>query len=81
MSEQTATEEHVVPDRIEVAPATAPLGADERNPVVFDVDDLSVYYGTFRAVRDVARVREEPERPHATRRSSSPSTAICSTPR
>ena len=34
--------------------ATRPL-QDEQNelPVVFDVDELSVYYGTFRAVRDV----------------------------
>ena len=28
-------------------------GADAPAPVVFDVKDLSVYYGSFRAVRDV----------------------------
>jgi phosphate transport system ATP-binding protein len=39
--------------RLDVAPAEEPAVDDER-PVVFDVKDLSVYYGSFRAVRDVA---------------------------
>ena len=38
-----------------VAPPTAqPARADDANPVVFDVSDLNVYYGSFRAVKDVA---------------------------
>ena len=38
------------------APETSvrpPAGESTELPVVFDVDDLSVYYGNFRAVRDV----------------------------
>ena len=35
-------------------PASAPTpDVAESRPIVFDVDDLEVYYGTFRAVRDV----------------------------
>ena len=47
-----------VPDvdvSVNVAPAvTASDPASGDNPVVFDVKDLAVYYGAFRAVRDVA---------------------------
>ena len=39
--------------RVDVTPREEPSVDDER-PVVFDVKDLSVYYGSFRAVRDVA---------------------------
>ena len=34
-------------------PTEAPVAANDANQVVFDVEDLSVYYGDFRAVRDV----------------------------
>ena len=27
--------------------------ADDTNPLIFDISDVSVYYGDFRAVRDV----------------------------
>src|SRR5262249_13401581 len=42
--------------RVDVAAADHPEDhpADDSYPVVFDVQDLSVYYGSFRAVRDVA---------------------------
>jgi phosphate transport system ATP-binding protein len=40
-------------DEIRVTPDVAPHDASNANPVVFDVDDLSVFYGAFRAVRDV----------------------------
>ena len=52
----TETELRKVPEvdlRLDVAPAEEPVAEDER-PVVFDVKDLSVFYGSFRAVRDVA---------------------------
>ncbi len=35
------------------APTTQSARADDTNPVVFDVSDLDVYYGSFRAVKDV----------------------------
>jgi phosphate transport system ATP-binding protein len=31
----------------------APTQADDANPLIFDISDLSVYYGDFRAVRDI----------------------------
>jgi phosphate transport system ATP-binding protein len=42
--------------RLEVTPAgdSEDAAAEDQRPVVFDVKDLSVYYGSFRAVRDVA---------------------------
>jgi len=55
MTEQTATEERLRVDdeRATELAVTMQGGADDNNPVVFDVDDLTVYYGDFRAVRDV----------------------------
>jgi phosphate transport system ATP-binding protein len=50
--EERALPEHVDPN-LDVHPHVAPHDASADNPVVFDVDDLSVYYGTFRAVRNV----------------------------
>src|SRR4051812_42880854 len=54
----TDTGIHVAPDvdlTVNVGPLTAQSeGADEDGPLVFDVDGLSVYYGSFRAVRDVS---------------------------
>jgi phosphate transport system ATP-binding protein len=49
----TSTDEHheVAVNELEVA---SPAPAEEEGPIVFDVDDLSVYYGDFRAVRDAA---------------------------
>ncbi|MEY2459878.1 MAG: phosphate transport system ATP-binding protein [Acidimicrobiaceae bacterium] len=42
--------------RIDVAttPESADAPMEDERPVVFDVKDLSVFYGSFRAVRDVA---------------------------
>jgi phosphate transport system ATP-binding protein len=37
----------------EPAPITEAVPQTDEQPIVFDVDDLSVYYGQFRAVRDV----------------------------
>jgi phosphate transport system ATP-binding protein len=42
-----------VSDEISVTPDVVHHDASNAHPVVFDVSDLSVYYGTFRAVRDV----------------------------
>jgi phosphate transport system ATP-binding protein len=43
-----------VDENVEVTPVVGQVGDGERSPeVVFDVADLSVYYGAFRAVRDV----------------------------
>jgi phosphate transport system ATP-binding protein len=42
-----------VTDDIQVTPAVQHHDASDANPVVFDVEGLSVYYGSFRAVRDV----------------------------
>ena len=39
---------------IEVAPTVLHHDASDSHAIVFDVDDLSVYYGSFRAVRDVS---------------------------
>jgi phosphate transport system ATP-binding protein len=38
---------------VDVHPHVAPHDASEANPVVFNVADLSVFYGQFRAVRNV----------------------------
>ena len=44
----------VLPERLTVQLDRAPEDvSDEQREVVFDVDDLSVYYGDFRAVRNV----------------------------
>jgi phosphate transport system ATP-binding protein len=54
---QTETELRDVPDvdlTVNVTPVVEGTSADDDYPVVFDVKDLSVYYGSFRAVRDVA---------------------------
>jgi phosphate transport system ATP-binding protein len=49
-----ATKETVnVDEQLDVHPSLPPHDASDANPVVFDVDDVSVYYGAFRAVRDV----------------------------
>jgi len=46
----TVTEQRTL---VEIAPAvSAPSDVDD-HPVVFDVKDLDVYYGAFRAVRDI----------------------------
>ena len=50
---ERALPDHVNPN-LDVHPHVGEHGASEEHPVVFDVDDLSVYYGSFRAVRDVA---------------------------
>jgi phosphate transport system ATP-binding protein len=53
---QTETEIKQVPDvdlTIDVTPKVENTSADDDYPVVFDVKDLSVFYGSFRAVRDV----------------------------
>jgi len=49
-SDQTPQESHAASIRTEVAERDADRPQGE---VVFDVDDLSVYYGNFRAVRDI----------------------------
>jgi phosphate transport system ATP-binding protein len=41
-------------DELSITPSVGVTDASEGHPVVFDVDDLSVYYGSFRAVRDVS---------------------------
>jgi phosphate transport system ATP-binding protein len=54
---QTETELKDVPDvdlTVDVTPTVEATSADDNYPVVFDVKDLSVFYGSFRAVRDVA---------------------------
>jgi phosphate transport system ATP-binding protein len=43
----------VVDRAVDVRPEIAVVGSTADSPVVFDVMDLSVYYGAFRAVRDV----------------------------
>src|SRR4051812_11785491 len=51
------TETKDLPDvdpTVNVAPRVDSTDADDALPVVFDVKDLAVYYGSFRAVRDVA---------------------------
>jgi phosphate transport system ATP-binding protein len=55
---RTDTETTALPDvdlTVNVTPVigAAAASADDSRPVVFDVKDLSVYYGSFRAVRDV----------------------------
>jgi phosphate transport system ATP-binding protein len=40
-------------DRVSVRDARPELGAETAKDVLFDVGDVSVYYGNFRAVRDV----------------------------
>jgi phosphate transport system ATP-binding protein len=39
---------------IDVAPTVVHHDASDAHPIVFDVDGLSIYYGSFRAVRDVS---------------------------
>jgi phosphate transport system ATP-binding protein len=39
---------------IDLGPTVSHHDAKDAHPVVFDVDDLSVFYGDFRAVRDVS---------------------------
>ena len=39
--------------RFDVTPSVEQASADDAYPVVFEVKDLSVFYGSFRAVRDV----------------------------
>ncbi len=41
------------PTRLTIREARASEGTDLASSIVFDVKDVSVYYGTFRAVRDV----------------------------
>ncbi len=49
-----ATARTTVPPRPQAAVAESGISADwDRLPVVFEVDDLGVYYGDFRAVREV----------------------------
>jgi phosphate transport system ATP-binding protein len=36
-----------------VETGAAPTQADDANPLIFDISDLAVYYGDFRAVRDI----------------------------
>jgi phosphate transport system ATP-binding protein len=43
----------VVTDEIVALPDARDVHPDPSNAVVFDVDDLSVFYGSYRAVRDV----------------------------
>ena len=43
-----------VDDAVDVTPLIVPSETEFDSPIVFDVDDLSVHYGTFRAVRDVS---------------------------
>ncbi len=49
-----ATQPPRVDPTVDVHPHVEHHDASSANPVVFDVQDVSVYYGTFRAVRDVA---------------------------
>jgi phosphate transport system ATP-binding protein len=51
--EQGTVDQPAVSDDVDVTPTVGSAAADLEAPVVFDVRDLSVYYGTFRAVRDV----------------------------
>jgi len=53
MTQPATTQDPGVDDDLVVTPHVGPHDATDANPVVFDVDDLSVYYGAFRAVRDV----------------------------
>jgi phosphate transport system ATP-binding protein len=55
MTDQITTEENPLVDTPDRAMSVAPLtgGADDSNPIVFDAHALSVFYGSFRAVRDV----------------------------
>ena len=49
------TEEQLV--AVETAPG--PSQANDANPLIFDISDLAVYYGDFRAVRDITlEIRE-----------------------
>jgi phosphate transport system ATP-binding protein len=57
MTENRDPDDRALPDHvdpsIDVHPHVGEHDASADHPVVFDVDDLSVYYGTFRAVRNV----------------------------
>jgi phosphate transport system ATP-binding protein len=52
-SKDTMTEPGSTDPEIDVHPHVGHHDASSANPVVFDVDDVSVYYGHFRAVRNV----------------------------
>jgi phosphate transport system ATP-binding protein len=45
---------NIVPPRLELTAGEAGSAADAEGVAVFEVEDLSVYYGLFRAVRDVS---------------------------
>jgi phosphate transport system ATP-binding protein len=51
--EQGTVDEPDVDDAVDVAPQVVGVEPDPSAPIVFDVHDLAVYYGAFRAVRDV----------------------------
>jgi phosphate transport system ATP-binding protein len=53
MSPDQGTVDQPADERVDVHLAVGDAGADLEAPVVFDVRGLSVYYGAFRAVRDV----------------------------
>ncbi len=54
MPDQTRTSTQPEIDRtVDVLPTPVSSDAHDDHPMVFDVRDLSVYYGSFRAVRDV----------------------------
>ena len=59
--EVTTPVEHQAPSAARVVTTTRAPGDDAGaiNPTVFDIEDLSVYYGQFRAVRDVSVAIEE----------------------
>jgi len=51
--EQRTVDQPEVDTSLDVSPAVAGASPDPSAPIVFDVEDLSVFYGAFRAVRDV----------------------------
>jgi phosphate transport system ATP-binding protein len=48
--EPTGTDEEAI---LTVDPTPGSTHADDSNPLIFDIDGMSVYYGAFRAVRDI----------------------------
>ena len=53
LPKQETVDHPVVPPRLDVTHQVVPSDVQDDRPVVFDVEDLSVYYGSFRAVYDV----------------------------
>jgi phosphate transport system ATP-binding protein len=52
--EHDTVDQPIVDPSLNVTPTVASLHPDvDERPIVFDVDDLSVFYGSFRAVRNV----------------------------